>query len=67
MVTLYANDDFTNYQYSFPVSTLNLVFDENTHIYFKDHDQQYSLVIHGMIRADFSNLYNFTVSSNKEV
>jgi hypothetical protein len=66
-VTLFANDDFTNFKYSFPVHTLNLLFDEDMHIYFRDHDQQYSMMIHGMIRADFSNLYTFTVSSNKEV
>ena len=65
-VTLYENDDFTNFKYSFKVPRLDLDFDENLHIFFKDRDQQYSLVIHGMIRADFSNFYNFTVSSNKD-
>jgi len=66
-VTLFANDDFTNFKYSYPITTLNMLMDENMHVYFKDHDQSYSLVVHGMIRADFSNMYNFTVSSNKEV
>jgi hypothetical protein len=65
-VTLYENDDFTNFKYSFKVPRLDLDFDENLHIFFKDRDQQYSLVIHGMIRVDFSNMYNFTVSSNKD-
>jgi len=66
-VTLFANDDFTNFKYSYPITTLNMLMDENMHIYFKDHDQSYSLVVHGMIRADFSNMYNFTISSNKEI
>jgi len=65
-VTLYENDDFTNFKYSFKVPRLDLDFDETLHIFFKNRVQQYSVVIHGMIRADYSNLYNFTVSSNKD-
>ncbi len=66
-VTLYANDDLTDFKYSYPIKSLNLLLDENSHIFFIDHDQSYSLTIQGMIRADYSNLYNFTVRSNKEV
>ncbi len=65
-VTLYENDDFTNFKYSFKVPRLDLDFDEDLHVFFKNRDQQYSLVIHGMIRIDYSNMYNFTVSSNKD-
>ena len=65
-MTLYENDDFTNFKFSFKVPRLDLEFDEDLHVFFKDRDQQYSLMIQGMIRVDFSNLYNFTVSSNKD-
>ena len=37
-INLYENDDFTNFKYSFKVPRLNLDFDENLHIFFKDRD-----------------------------
>ena len=37
-VTLYENDDFTNFKYSFKVPRLNLDFNEDLHIFFKNRD-----------------------------
>lgn len=66
-VTLYENPDFCSLAFVFNVATLNLTFDEHLHNFFETREQQYSLTIQGMVRLDYSNLYNVTVLSNKAV
>ena len=44
-VTLYGNDDFTNYQYDFNTTTMNMTFDENFHTFFTDRNKKYSLTL----------------------
>lgn len=65
--TIYDNNDFTNFVYTFAVPRLNLTFDENLHVFFIDRNEKYSMTIQGMIRVDYNNLYQFTIYSNKDV